>query len=92
MVRLVSLEGAEVVVNHLMELHRLLVAEGRQAMGRQATLGTLEEMVRPEVLPEEAVMATTTIMVKIMGNERVRTRRNPMAKVLKVRRKKKTQR
>ena len=80
------------VVNHLMELHRLLVAEGRQAMGRQAIPGALEEMVRPEVLPEEAVMATAIIMVKVMGNERVRTRRNPMAKVLKVRRKKKTQR
>ena len=78
------------VVNHLMELHRLLVAEGRQAMGRQAIPGTLEEMVRPEVLPEEAVMATAIIMVKVMGNERVRTRRNPMAKALKVRRKKKT--
>ena len=83
---------AVVVVNHLMELHRLLVAEGRQAMGRQAIPGTLEEMVRPEVLPEEAVMATAIIMVKVMGNERVRTRRNLMAKVLKVRRKKKTQR
>ena len=92
MVRLVHLVGAEVVVNHLVELHRLLVAEGRQAMGRQAIPGTLEEMVRPEVLPEEAVMATAIIMVKVMGNERVRTRRNLMAKVLKVRRKKKTQR
>ena len=86
MVRLVHPVGTEVVVNHLVELHRLLVAEGRQAVGRQAIPGTLEALVRPEVLPEVVVMATAMIMA--MGNERVRIRRNPMVKVLKVKRKK----
>ena len=86
---MVNPAGAVVVVNHLVELHRLLVAEGRQAVGRQAIPGTLEVLDR-QVLPEEAVMATAMIMA--MGNERVRTRRNQMVKVLKVKRKKLNQR
>ena len=88
MVRMVLPVGTEMAVNHLVVLHHHLVAQGRQAI----PVTPLEALVRPEVLPEVAVMAMAMATIMEMGNERVRTRRNQMVKVLKVKRKKLNQR
>ena len=89
MVRVVLPVGVEAARHPVVPHRQVAVADCRQAI-----LATPQEaLVHPEVLPEVVVMAMAMIVETVtFRRKRVRTRRNQMAKVLKVKRKNMTKR
>ena len=89
MVRMVLPVGVEAARHPVVPHRQVAVADCRQAI-----LATPQEaLVHPEVLPEVVVMAMAMIVEMVtFQRKRVRIRRNQMVKVLKVKRKKMTQR
>ena len=89
MVRMVLPVGVEAARLPVVPHRQVAVADCRQAI-----LATPQEaLVHPEVLPEVVVMAMAMIVEMVtFQRKRVRIRRNQMVKVLKVKRKKMTQR
>ena len=90
MVRMVLPVGVEAARHQVVPHRQVAVADCRQAI-----LATPQEaLVHPEVLPEVVVVVLAMIVetVTFQRSKRVRIRRNQMAKVLKVKRKKMTKR